>query len=165
MAAICWTLQIKCSGKWLTVYCMDGWMIGWLWEFNVTFTLVRLNRQVVTTVYCMVTAIKFYTISQCFHFLFEILVKIHFSEFSKSSSVRTSLQLFLYQGNSTIIIHPTPHLYASISAHYNKAMVFYSRFCRSENSPYWKCFQMSHLPIFTIVKHFTVDDSSKKEVR
>ena len=28
-----------------------------------------------------------------------------------------------------------------------------------------KCFQMSHLPIFTIVKYLTVDDSSKKEVR
>ena len=26
-----------------------------------------------------------------------------------------------------------------------------------------KCFQMSHLPIFTIVKHHNVDDSSKKE--
>ena len=28
-----------------------------------------------------------------------------------------------------------------------------------------KCFQMSHLPIFTIVKNLSVDDSSKKEVR
>ena len=28
-----------------------------------------------------------------------------------------------------------------------------------------KCFQMSHLPIFTTVKHLNVDDSSKKEVR
>ena len=27
-----------------------------------------------------------------------------------------------------------------------------------------KCFQMSHLPIFTIVKHLNVDNSSKKEV-
>ena len=28
-----------------------------------------------------------------------------------------------------------------------------------------KCFQMSHLPIFAIVKHLNVDYSSKKELR